>query len=193
VPAPALGAVLLVAFLALEALTERMKRWRWLPLGVLGLVLGAAGMELARYDHGQPDWLLWIGWVGAPVATIFGGALWGARRWYGWPDLGPAPGRLAAVASALLVGILVGSRVKESDVTESMRRADLYAATVRENEFRRVMTMGTEYERTAMGWFAPPRYAYDEGTGILSFPIGGGRQMTLDVRAQAKDAKWTVR
>lgn len=189
-----LAAVLLAAFAAIDGLTQRMKVLRWAPLALYALGLAVAGTEFAGYDHGHPDWLLWIGFVGAPVIVIFGGAAWGVRRWYGWPDFGPVPGRLALVAGALLVGILFGSSRKGADVEESMRRGDAYASALRLDDGpSALLTMGAVYETTAMGLFSPPPFRFDRATGLLSFPIGGGREMTLDYRAPAKDAKWKLR
>jgi len=188
-PAALLAACLLALFAALDALSGRLRgRLGALPLSALALALAFTGMEFARYDRGHPDWLLWIGFVGAPVVVIFGGAAWGVRRWYGWPDLGPVPGRLALVAAALLLGILVGSRVKEGDVEASMRRGDEIAGRIRAG------SAGIDWTRpplTSMGWLSPPPFSSNGRE--LSFPIGSGRWMTLDLSVPAKEAKWTLR
>ena len=65
-----LGILLIVAFATAEAVRGRggtVARWGF----AAALAFGAA--EIARYDHGNPDWLLWIGYVGAPVVFIFTG------------------------------------------------------------------------------------------------------------------------
>ena len=46
---------------------------------------------------------------------------------------------------------------------------------------------------TSMGYFAPPMFDWYREAGVLSFPIGGGRNMTLDLKAPLKDARWTLR
>ena len=200
--APLLAAILLAAFAGLDALAGRLKgRWRAAPLSLLALALFLAGTEYARFDHGHPDWLLWIGFVGAPVVVIFGGAAWGVRRWYGWPDWGPLPGRLAAVAAALLVGILAGSAAKEGDVAETMRRGEGIAAKVRAWRMahggRGPATLeeavGEDVPRTAMGLAAPPPFAYDPAKPALSFPVRTGTDLVLDLSVPAEAATWRRR
>ena len=117
------GTGLLGAFVAAEAWGERLQGGRRrLPLLGYALLLLLAGVEFARNDHGFAGVVFPIAFVAAPVLVIFGGSAAGVRRFYGWPDLCPTPGRLAAVAAALLLGVLVGTRVREADVEASMGR-----------------------------------------------------------------------
>lgn len=197
--AAALGCVLLAAFLALELLRPRLPApARRLLVLAFALVLVAGGMEIARWDHGHPDWLLWIGWVGAPVIVIFGAAAAGVRRWYGWPDLGPLPGRLALLGAAALVGILVGSQVKPSDVDASVERGDtLRRAIAAWREAHggawpaRLEEAAPDAPRTRMGWVAPPPFAYDPGTKTLAFPIRTGAEAQVDLATPG--APWKKR
>ena len=188
--APLLGLLLVLGFFGLEALGERLvPRLSRGPLVLYGLALALFGMEIARYDRGHADWSLWICFVGAPVLVIFGGAAAGARRGYGWPDLGPTPGRLAAVAGALLVGVLLGAQVHASDVEASEARGLEVRAALRAYEAahgapaKSVEDALPAAPRTRMGWFSPPPYAWDPATRTLSFPVGGGFARALDAAA----------
>ena len=193
-----LGALLLAGFALAQAGSERLPaRARALPLAGYALVLAFLGMEWARHDHGRPEWLLGIGFVGAPLVVIFGGALGGARRWYGWPDLGPAPGRLAAVAAALLVGVLLGSRAKAADVATSRARGEAIASSLRAWRDAHGGRWPTTLEegapsapRTAMGLLAPPSFRYDPAGPRLAFPVSSDRELVLDV---ASPGAWTAR
>lgn len=197
--AATLACLLLAAFLGVELARPRL-RPRPLRLLVLGLalVVAAGGMEIARWDHGHPDWLLWIGWIGAPVTVIFGGAAAGARRWYGWPDLGPLPGRLALLAGAALVGILLGSQVKLSDVRATLERGEGVRRSIaawREAHGgawpARLEEAVPDAPRTRMGWVAPPPFAYDPGTKTLAFPIRTGARVQVDLATPG--ARWSDR
>src|SRR5688500_7459276 len=112
-----LAALLLAAFLAATTLTDRMPpRLRWLPMTLLGIAFFAGGLEFARYDHGHPLILPWVGFVIAPVGAILGGASWGTRRFYGWPDFGPHPSRVGLACGAILFGVLLGAGMRVDDV-----------------------------------------------------------------------------
>lgn len=186
---PIVGVLLLLLFVAAHATRERLpSRWRWLPLSLLSLAVFAAGMEMARNPHGRGDLLLWIGFVAAPVVVIFGGAAEGVRRWYGWPDLGPVPGRLALVAASLLLGVLVGARVSDSDKLETLARGEKLAAEIRAwsaaHEGRWPSTLSevvADPPRTRMGAVSPPSFDYDAAARTLGFPLGEGRSLHLDL------------
>lgn len=184
-----LGLALLVGFLIADRAAQRRDggRRRWV-LPLYGLVVAFAGTEFARWDHGHPDWVLSIGFVGAPIVVIFGGALEGARRWYGWPDLGPAPGRLALVGAFLLAGVLGGQGMKGADVLETTARGHAIARSIRSwRDAHGGALPGTlseavpEVVTTRMGSLSPPPFSWDPAKGILSFPVRTGAPLLLDV------------
>jgi hypothetical protein len=190
------AAVLLAGFAAAERLSRRRGggRRRW-PLLAYAAVLAAAGFELSRWDHGQPGWLLPLGFVGAPVIVIFGAAAEGARRWYGWPDFGPVPGRLALAAAALLAGVVAGQRVKDDDVEATMARGRAVARDLRAwsaaNAGRWPATLEEavpDAPRTRLGWLSPPPFAFDPATRRLSFPVRSGAPLVL--AADDPSAAW---
>jgi len=193
------GALLVAAFLAAQALGDRLGgRARRVPLLVLALVGAAAAFELARYDHGWHRALYGVAFVGAPILTIFGGAAAGVRRWYGWPDLGPTPGRLATVSAAILLGFLFGTNAKQADVAATIHRGDTLALAVRAHRTAHDGTWPARLEeatpdvpRTHMGALAPPAFDWDAATHVLGFPVGGGRSARLDLAAAPETAKWT--
>lgn len=195
----ATGALLIAAFLAAQALGDRLAgRAKRVPLIVLALACGAAAFELARYDHGWHRALYGVAFIGAPVVTIFGGAAAGVRRWYGWPDLGPTPGRLAAVSAAILLGFLAGSGAKSTDVAATIRQGDALAEAVRAHRAAHGGAWPARLEdairgvpRTRMGLVAPPAFTYDASAHALGFPVGGGRSARLDLEMTAETAKWT--
>ena len=197
--AATLACLLLAAFFGLELARPHLPAVaRRLLTLAFALLLAAGAMEIARYDHGHPDWLQWIGWVGAPVIVIFGAAAAGVRRWYGWPDLGPLPGRLALLAGAILVGVLVGSQVKPSDVDVSVERAEtLRRAIAAWRDAHggawpaRLEDAAPDAPRTRMGWVAPPPFAYDPGTKTLAFPIRTGAEAQVDLATPG--APWKKR
>ncbi|MFO0932401.1 MAG: hypothetical protein U1E39_06790 [Planctomycetota bacterium] len=194
------GAGLLGAFVAFEAWGERLggRRARW-PLLGYALLLLLAGVELARNDHGFADVVFPIAFVAAPVLVIFGGSAAGVRRFYGWPDLGPTPGRLAAVASALLVGVLVGTRVREADVEVSMARGrDVALALAGRHEGTgvwpaRLEDLFPDPPRTRLGWIAPPPFTWDPATARLAFAVSSRHAFELDVRAPKAPWKQVTR
>ncbi len=194
--AASLGCLLLATFFGLELLSTRIpKRARLLPHALFALALGVGAVELARYDHGHGDWTLWIAFVFAPVIVIFGGAAAGVRKWYGWPDFGPIPGRLAAVAGTLLVGVLVGTQVKASDVEitrergEGLRRAVIAWKDAHAGAWPATLAeAATDAPTTRMGGFAPPPFAYDAAKHELRFPLNADLDARNDLAA--KDSKW---
>ena len=69
--AATLGALLLAGFVAVEGATTHAPGWRRRgPLLAFALLLGFGAIEIARYDHGHGDWLLGIGFVGAPPTPL---------------------------------------------------------------------------------------------------------------------------
>jgi hypothetical protein len=198
VPPLAVGCVLLAALLAASWLADRLPSpWRRLPVPALGVLVGLAAAEIARYDATRGDALYWVGTVAAPVVTIFGASAEGVRRWYGWPDLGRLPGRAAAVAGLLLLGVLVGGRVKETDVRVTIARAqgirDAVAAwrSARDGAWPASLAEAApDAPRTRMGLLDPPPFAYDPARRRLAFPLDGRRRMTLDLATEG--ASWAI-
>jgi hypothetical protein len=190
------GLLLIAGFATAEAVRGKgatVARWTY----AAALAFGAA--EIARYDHGHPDWLLWIGYVGAPVVFIFGASAAGARAVWGWPDLGPTPARLAGTAGAVLLGVLAGTAMKDSDVAETLRRGDALADRVRayerEHGGRRPATLADATAgappATAMGMLGPPPFRWADP--FLSFPVGGGDELALDLSQPKERATWQAR
>jgi|GEM_PF-2404097 len=198
--AAGVGAGLLVLFLLAETWGERLPaRAKRLPLLGLALLLFVAGLELARNDHGLAELVFPVAFVAAPVLVIFGGAAAGVRRFYGWPDLGPTPGRLAAVAGGLLLGVLFGARVREADVEVSMARGrDVATALAWRHEGTgtwpaRIADLFPDEPRTRLGWIAPPPFAWDPATTRLSFPVTPRIAFELDARAPKAPWKQVAR
>jgi hypothetical protein len=198
VPPLAVGCILLAALLAASWLADRLPSpWRSFPVPVLAVLVGLFAAETARYDATRGETLYWVGLVAAPVVAIFGGAAAGVRRWYGWPDLGPLPGRAAAVAGLLLLGVLVGGRGKETDVRVTIARGDGIRDAVQAWRSTRggawpasLAEAAPDAPRTRMGLLDPPPFAYDPATRRLAFPLDGRRRLTLDLAAEG--AAWTV-
>ncbi len=166
---PMTGAVILLAFLGATLAADACSaRWRFAPTLLLGLGRGALFMEWTRFSHGHTDTLFWVGWIAAPLVSIFGGAAWGVRRFYGWPDLGVHPPRAAAVAACILVGVLAGSRLHAKDVEESQQRLDaLLAAQTPEATICATASL--------MGRWSPPPYEKRvdaQGQAWWAFPTG---------------------
>lgn len=189
--AAALGCLLLAGFFTLHLAAPAIPaRWRKISWIVFAAALAFAAVEYTRFDHGHPDWSLWIGFVGAPVLVIFGGAAEGARRWYGWPDLGPVPGRLAAVAAAVLVGVLVGTQITPSDVELTRERGERLRTAIRAyrdaHDGRWPATLEEAVPSTPttrMGGFDSPPFRYDAAAHELRFPLGTDREVRNDLAA----------
>lgn len=188
--------LLLAAYLAAETLGARLPpRGRPWPRRVLAVLLAAVGFELARYDHGWGRALFGVVFVGAPLVVIFGAASAGVRRFWGWPDLGPVPGRMAAVAATGLLGVLAGVRIHAVDVEETQRRAEpLRAALVRAHAERgawpaRLEDAVADVPRTRMGSVAPPPFSWDAAKARLSFPLSTRSMLGIDVGTEG--ATWT--
>jgi len=178
---PLSGALLLAVFVGATLLADLLPpRARFLPVLALALALGALFHELTRFDHGHADTRFWVGWVAAPIVVIFGGAAWGARRFYGWPDLGVHPPRAAVVACAILLGVLTGVRAHEADLERSERRL----LELLEGPGGAQAARGSP---SRMGRLAPPAYeraADAAGTEWIGFPVGGARWRVYDPSAR---------
>jgi hypothetical protein len=183
-----LAALLLAAFLTATILGDALKpRWAWIPMALLTPACAAVFLELARYDHGHADLLTWVGFVGAPVCAILGGAAW---RFYGWPDLGPHPSRLALVSAAVLVGVLVGSRVREQDIEVSKARAEALRAEWQATGVREIFHKELPH-RSRMGLIDPPRFALStdaKGRTVIWFPISARSALALG----EDDGRWDL-
>jgi hypothetical protein len=160
-----------------------------LVLAAVAAVAFAASLELTRYDHGTGRAFFWVAFVAAPVVVIFGAAAAGVRRWYGWPDLGPGPGRAALVASAVVLGVLVGTRVHENDVLATQARGSRLAQVVRawrdaHGAWPARLDDLADVPTTRMGALRPPPFRYEREGPTLSFPIGAETWLTLDVAAE---------
>jgi hypothetical protein len=196
--APLLAALTLVPFYFATMATDALPvRLRWLPLGGLCALSFAATFELTRFDHGHEEALFLVGALGAPIGAILGGAAWGTRRFYGWPDLGPHPSRLGLWCAAILLGVLAGTRQKADDVAVSQARGDEIARKVlawREAHGGAVPpsleAAVPDAPRTRMGWLAPPAYtlhAEPGGALVLEFPVSS----TFSRRRLLASEEWT--
>jgi hypothetical protein len=195
--APLLAALTLVPFYFATLATDAMPaRLRWLPLGLLCALSFAAMFELTRFDHGHAEVLFLVGTLGAPIGAILGGAAWGTRRFYGWPDLGPHPSRLGLWCAVLLLGVLAGTRQKADDVAVSQARGDDLARRVL--AWREAHPGATpasleaavpDAPRTRMGWIAPPPYALHvdaAGALALELPVSS----TVVLRRPIASGEW---
>ena len=194
------ASALLLLFLGATIATDALpRRFAWAPILGLSLLAFAAFLEMARYDHGHPEILLRIGAIGAPVVLIFGGAAWGTRRFYGWPDFGRHPPRAALVAAAIVVGVLLGARVWEEDVVESCGRGEALRGRVlawqaaHEGRWPDALAEAApDAPRTRLGLLDPPAFEYEaaaDGTRAITFPVSAGRDMVLPL----PDGKWRRR
>lgn len=192
---PGLAAsVIAILFASATLFADRLpEKRRWIPVTLLALVLGFCFFELARHDHGHTRVLSLMGWIVAPLVLIFGGASWGTRRFYGWPDFGPHPSRAAVVALGILLGVLWGSNAQLQDLRASQRTAE----TLREQilAFRSANAdqwpaslglVADPVPTTSMGMLAPPPFRYGrdvQGKTVLAIPLGGTGHMQLDLDA----------
>jgi hypothetical protein len=185
-----LAALLLAAFLTATTLTDRLgPRVRWLPMALLSAVLFTGGLELARYDHGHAFLLTWVGFVIAPLGAILGGASWGTRRFYGWPDFGPHPSRVGLACAAILFGVLLGAGMQAEDVRVSKERAEalrgelLAWRTAHGGAWPATLGEAVpQAPRSRMGAFGPPGYwlARDAaGVASIAFPLSARSMLTL--------------
>ena len=127
---------------------------------------------------------------------ILGGALWGSRRFYGYPDLGSVPSRAAAVAAVILLAVFIGVQAKQKDVQETQARAEAlreaWLEWVQKNEGRIPATLETfapDAPPTRMGMIAPPPFQYGRSTHFpvaIGFPYGDSQHAVLDL----KSGKW---
>lgn len=191
--------VLIVLVLVLAAHSWAERRGSSAPVVLLALLLGIAAIEFMRFDQGLGDAVFAVAFVAAPIVAIFCGALWGSRRFYGWPDLGPMPGRAAAVSLAILLGVLIGTKIREIwDVPATRERAERVREKLlewRTSNAGRWPASFAEAEvgapRTRLGTLRPPWFEYEpspRGPKIL-VPMSAGRRMVLDVL----DDAWSTR
>ncbi len=196
-PDALLAALLLLPFYAATLATDRLPaRWRALPLALLCAVSLAALCELTRYDQGRGQLLFLVGTVGAPLGAIFGGASWGTRRFYGWPDLGPHPSRLGLWCLSLLLGVMAGSQWRAADVRESQARGDALLERVQAWRTAHpgaapasLEAIAPDAPSTRMGWLAPPAFALvaePDGGLALSFPVA----THVDMRRKLGGGGW---
>jgi hypothetical protein len=130
----------------------------------------------------------------APAVAIFCGALWGSRKFYGWPDAGPIAGQAALIACLVLCAVLIGTRVKsQHDVPASKRKAEELAGLVRTWSERNSGMWPASFDeagipptRSSMGLLFPPHFEFEivHQRPRIGFPIGGRRRLILDVLAR---------
>jgi hypothetical protein len=194
-----IAALTLVPFYLATLATDQVpRRIRWLPLGSLCVLSFLLAWELTRYDQGHGQALFLVGTVGAPLGAIFGGASWGTRRFYGWPDLGPHPSRLGLWCLAILLGVLVGSKHREQDVRVSQERGDALIARV--EAWRQAHGGATpaslaaaapDAPTTRMGSLAPPPFelrTLEGGALALVFPLSTHVEMRRTLGAGGWEA-----
>ena len=176
-PVPVTLFAFLVAFAGASALAAHMRAGtKWMPHAVLAGIAFVLFFELARYDQGYSNVLYWVGFLVAPILAIFGGAAWGSRRVYGWPDLGPSPSRAALVSAAVLVGVLMGVRTKVDDVQKSEAALKAWVQHG---------AVGVP-PRTTLGFLAPPepeKGLDEDGDEVWGFPVGNQRWRLMKVDA----------
>lgn len=191
---------LVVLFAGASLLADTLRpRWRPVPLLILGAGVFAVLLELTRWDHGLTDAYWMLSLVVAPIVLIFGGAAWGTRRFYGWPDLGHHPSRAAFVALCMLLGVLVGKQLHEDDVRASQRRAESVRAAViawrnaHEGTYPANLADAIDpVPSTALGALAPPPLAYGRdqaGRPLLAIPLRADAWLALDLDSGA----WALR
>lgn len=194
------ASVLVVIFAGASLLADTLRpRWRPVPLLLLGASMFFAMLELTRFDHGHGEayWLLSM--VIAPIVLIFGGAAWGTRRFYGWPDLGDHPSRAAFIALCMLLGVLIGGRLQAEDIQASqqtaqeVRSALLAWRDAHEGAYPlRLDEAVSPVPRTSLGMIAPPPFAYGldaDGMPLLAIPVRTASWLALDV----DKGTWAVR
>lgn len=195
---PWIASLLVLLFFGATWLTDRLQpRVAWVPLALLSVGLFLVFRELARYDLGHADLLNAVGLIGAPVGAILGGAAWGTRRFYGWPDLGPHPSRLGLASAAVLLGVLLGTRTRDHDVADSQRVAETLRLQVLAWRASHADAWPTTLEqavpappRTHMGTWDPPAFALataPDGRRVLRFPLSTTRAYALGL----EDGRWS--
>lgn len=191
---------LVTVFAGASLLSDTLRpRWRPVPMVLLGAALFAIFLELTRFDHGHGQAYWWIGYVFAPVILIFGGAAFGSRRFYGWPDLGATPSRAAFTALCILIGVLVGTNMRATDVTSSRAKAETMRTELLAWRDANGGAFPKQLEdalpsvpRTELGMLAPPPYAYGQdgrGRAVLAIPFGPESWLTIDLES----GKWNRR
>jgi hypothetical protein len=187
VPDSLLAALLLVPFYGATLAVEKLPpRVGWIPLALLCAASVLVFHELARYDHGHPDLLFAVGYVGAPVGAILGGASWGTRRFYGWPDLGPHPSRLALWCLTILLAVMLGTRQRADDLlvtkgrAEDLRRQLIAWRDAHAGAWPATLdAVGRDTPRTALGAWDPPPFALRATPAALAFPVSARTAFVL--------------
>jgi hypothetical protein len=177
--------------LVAHSMCERAQFRRRAPIVLLTLACGLLFIEWTRWDHGQGEAWYAIGMIAAPIVAIFGGAAWGAGKYFGWVELTALPGRAAAVAAGVLLGVLVGTQVRDRrDVPESMRRAEALRTEIVAWQSKNLgrwpdslRQAGIEPPPTAMGFVSPPPFEYATAASgaTISFPLPRGARVSLDL------------
>lgn len=185
------AAALVVLFLAAALWADALPgRRQLLPPALLAALCFLVFLELARYDHGYREVLYKIGVLGAPIVLIFAASAWGTRRFYGWPDFGPQPGRAALVCVAILAGVYIGTAFHDQDVEATKVRGNAIAREVRNwrdaHEGRwpaKLEDAVDPVESTRMGGWASPPFTYErtEKGAVLSFPASSRMRLELDL------------
>lgn len=183
-------ATLLLLFLAFTLWIEKTPVGGWIGLGLLAVAAGYCFYELARYDLGYPEVVAWIGWLACPIIVIFGASAWGTRRFYGWPNLGPHPGRAALVAGAIVLGMLAGADQHVEDERTTLRlvreiHAKLEAKAKASGHWPTSLeAVGHADAMSSMGSVEPPpiRYGLDHnGQPALAFAVSSSVYRTLEL------------
>ena len=181
---------LLLAFAVCVVASGLPKRLAWLPVVLVALVLALLFFELARFDHGYEDALFVLGFLVAPLGLILAASLWGSRRFYGWPDLGPHPGRVTILCLAVLVGVLVGTNRKREDVAASQQTAESIRTQVlawRDTHEGRwpanLEDVVVPLPVTSLGVLGPPAYEFGvrQEDARISFLASSSLRLVLDL------------
>lgn len=190
---PVLLSLGLLAFLGAALLTERLQpKVAWVPLAALCTASFLVFRELGRWDHGHAWLLNVVGFIGAPIGAILGGAAWGSRRFYGWPDLGPHLPRLALWCASILLGVLLGVGAVPADVAATQQQGEALRARLlawREAHGgawpRTLEEAVPDAPRTRIGGWNPPPFelvARGEGAApLLRFAFSATRAFELDL------------
>lgn len=190
--APLLATILVVLFAGASLWADTLSpRRQSLPIIFLCGLVFPLFFELARYDHGWSDAYFAITWIGAPIVAILGGALWGSRKFYGYPDLGSVPSRAAAVAAVILLAVFIGVQAKQTDVKKSQAGAEelrtAWLAWVEAHDGKIPPTLETfapDAPHSSMGFVSPPPFVYGRSTHFsvaIGFPYGDSQHAVLDL------------
>jgi hypothetical protein len=105
------------------------------------------------------------------------------------------PGRLALAAAGVILGVIVGTSIRESDVRESLARGEsirggiLAWRTARGGAWPATLSEAVpDAPTTRMGAFDPPAFVWDPATHRLSFSLGSGAEVRSDLAVEP--SKW---